>query len=301
MKIGGAQSLAVLALTALVAGCGGGGGGSSSSAAGAGSTGGSGSEIAAVKADPAIAKQVPAKIKSAGTLTAAQDPTYAPNEFIAPDGKTIVGMDPDLIKAIGAVMGLKVRPENVTFNAIIPGLAAHKYDVGVSSFTDTKEREKTLNFVTYYNAGTSFYGKKGGPVVTSLSGLCNKTVAVEQGTTQQGFAEAQGKKCPVKVLTFPDQNGANLAISSGRAQVGMADSPVAEYQVKKSNGQFQLNGKPFGLAPYGIAIPKDVALQRPIRDALVALMKDGTYMKILEKWGVQQGAIKNPTINGAQS
>jgi polar amino acid transport system substrate-binding protein len=297
MKIGAAQAIAVLALTALVAGCGSGNGTSSSSSpsSGAGS-------VVKTRVDQAVAKEVPAKLKSQGTLIVAQDATYPPNEFIAPDGKTIEGMDTDLIKAVGGVMGLRVKPVNVTFNAIIPGLAAGKYDLGVSSFTDTKEREKTLNFVTYYNAGTSFYTKaSGGANVTSLSGLCNKTVAVEQGTTQQGFAEEQGKKCPVKVLTFPDQNGANLALSSGRAQVGMADSPVAAYQVKKSNGQFKLSGKPFGLAPYGIAIPKDLALQKPIRDALVVLIKNGTYEQILAKWGVQQGAITNPTINGAKS
>ena len=296
--MGAAQSIAALVLAALVVGCGSSGGSSSSS--GSGSSGGG--SVAAVHADPAVAKQVPASVKSKGTLTVAQDATYPPNEFIAPDGKTIEGMDTDLIKAVGGVMGLKVKPVNVTFNAIIPGLAAHKYDIGVSSFTDTKEREKTLNFVTYFNAGTSFYTKaSGGANVTSLAGLCNKTVAVEQGTTQQMFAEQQGKKCPVKVLTFPDQNGANLAISSGRAQVGMADSPVAAYQVKKSNGQFKLTGRAFGVAPYGIAIPKDLALQKPIRDALVVLMKDGTYHRILAKWGVQAGAISNPTINGAKA
>jgi polar amino acid transport system substrate-binding protein len=296
MKIGAAQCIAVLALAALVAGCGSSGGSSSSSGS---SPGGA---VGAVHTDPAVAKEVPANVKSKGTLTVAQDATYPPNEFIAPDGKTIEGMDTDLIKAVGGVMGLKVKPVNVTFNAIIPGLAAHKYDIGVSSFTDTKEREKTLNFVTYYNAGTSFYTKaNGGTNVTSLAGLCNKTVAVEQGTTQQMFAEQQGKKCRVKVLTFPDQNGANLAISSGRAQLGMADSPVAAYQVKKSSGQFKASGRPFGLAPYGIAIPKDLALQKPIRDALVVLMKDGTYHRILVKWGVQAGAISNPTINGAKA
>jgi polar amino acid transport system substrate-binding protein len=100
---------------------------------------------------------------------------------------------------------------------------------------------------------------------------------------------------------YPDQNGANLAISSGRAQVGMADSPVAAYQVKKSNGQFKLSGKPYGTAPYGIAIPKNSGLAKPILDALKQLMTNGTYMTILKKWGIQSGAITNPKINGAIS
>ena len=76
-------------------------------------------------------------------------------------------MDADLAKALGAVLGLKVKVVNATFDAIIPGLAAGKYDLGMSSFTDTKAREKVVDFVTYFSAGTSFYVKaSGGPTST---------------------------------------------------------------------------------------------------------------------------------------
>jgi polar amino acid transport system substrate-binding protein len=162
--------------------------------------------------------------------------------------------------------------------------------------------------VTYFSAGTSFYVKaQGGPNITGLQDLCGKTVAVEKGTTQADDATAQGKKCTsagkpgVKVLVYPDQNGANLALSSGRAQVGMADSPVAAYQVKQSNGQFKLTGQPYGTAPYGIAIPKSNGMAKPVLDALKAVMADGTYKQILAKWGISAGAITDPVINGAQS
>src|SRR5205085_12679968 len=132
--------------------------------------------------------------------------------------------------------------------------------LGMSSFTDTKEREKTVDFVTYFSAGTSFYAKtQGAPTVNSLADLCGLKVAVEKGTTQADDANAQSKKCTaagkkgVTVSVFPDQNGANLALSSGRAQVGMADFPVVAYEVKKTGGQFQETGKPYGPFPYGIA------------------------------------------------
>ena len=262
----------------------------------------------ASSANSSVASEVPAKFKSKGTLTVAADATYAPNEFIGSNGKTVEGMDADLAKALAGTMGLKANVVNATFDSIIPGLAAGKYDLGMSSFTDTKEREKTVDFVTYFSAGTSFYEKaQGGPPVTGLTSLCGLTVAVEKGTTQQSDSTAQSKKCtssgkkPVRVLTFPDQNGANLALSSGRAQVGMADSPVADYQVKKTGGQFKLTGTPYGTAPYGIAIPKGSGLDKPILDALKALMSNGTYKSILTKWGIASGAISNPTINGAIS
>jgi polar amino acid transport system substrate-binding protein len=258
--------------------------------------------------DSKVAALVPAAVKSSGTLSVAADASYAPNEFVGSDGKTVEGMDADLAKALASVMGLKADVKNQTFDSIIPGLAAKKYDLGMSSFTDTLARQKVVNFVTYFSAGTSFYTKaQGGPTVNGLADLCGLKVAVEKGTTQQADATAQSKKCtaagkkPVSVSVFPDQNGANLALSSGRAQVGMADSPVADYQVKQSNGQFKLTGTPYGTAPYGIAMSKSSGLAKPVLAGIKQLMSDGDYKKILNRWGIASGAISNPVINGATS
>jgi polar amino acid transport system substrate-binding protein len=253
---------------------------------------------------------VPASIKSKGTINVASDATYPPNEFIASDGHTVVGMDADLMKALGEVMGLKVKLVNQTFDSIIPGLAAGKYDVGASSFTDTKEREKTVDFVDYFEAGESFLTKaSGGANISGIGDICGKTVAVEKGTTEQDDATAQSAKCKtagkpaVTVLAFPDQNGANLALSSGRAQLGFADSPVAEYQVKKSGGQFKLVGPSIENAPYGLAVPKNSGLAQPMLAALKVLMGNGKYKAILTHWGIQAGAIApaQVKINGATS
>jgi polar amino acid transport system substrate-binding protein len=257
---------------------------------------------------PSATIAVPDKYKSKGTLTVAADASYAPNEFFGSDGRTVQGMDADLAQAIGRELGLRVKVQNAGFDGIIPGLAAGKFDLGMSSFTDTKERERTVDFVTYFSAGTSFYTKASGGVdIRGLDDLCGKTVAVEKGTTQGDDATAQSRKCTaagkgaVKVSTFPDQNGANLAISSGRAQLGMADSPVADYQVKQSNGQFKTVGTPYGTAPYGIAIPKNSGLAEPVQKAVKALIDSGEYKTILTRWGIQDGAITDPVINGATS
>jgi polar amino acid transport system substrate-binding protein len=217
-------------------------------------------------------------------------------------------MDADLAQALGQVMGLKVNVVNATFDTIIPGLQSGKYDLGMSSFTDTKAREATVDFVTYFVAGTSFYVKaSGGPNIASLADLCGHKVAVEKGTTQQVDATAQAAKCAaagkpaVSIEIFNDQNAVNLALSSGRADVAMADSPVAAYQVKKSSGTFKLSGQPYGTAPYGIAIPKNNGMAQPVLAAMKTLIANGTYMQILDRWGIQAGAIKTPVINGAIS
>ncbi|MGC1815061.1 MAG: ABC transporter substrate-binding protein [Solirubrobacterales bacterium] len=276
-----------------------------------GTTSGGGTLTAAsfsVQTDPAIAGQVPADIKSSGQLTVAADATYPPDEFIASDGKTVIGMDADLAKAIAELMGLKAAVQNATFDSIIPGLAAGKYDLGMSSFTDTKEREKTVDFVTYLTAGTSIYVKaSGGTNFTSLDQLCGHKAAAEKGTTQQDDITTQDQKCKaegkpgVTGVILPDQNGVNLALSSGRADAALADSPVAAYIVKQSNGQFKVSGGPFPPEPYGIAIPKNSGLTQPVLAAVKALIADGTYKKILDYWGLQAGAITNPQVNGAVS
>jgi polar amino acid transport system substrate-binding protein len=260
---------------------------------------------AIVLAVAAAAATVPPKYQSG--LKVVADATYAPNEFFASDGKTVVGMDADLAKAIGGVLHVKVTMVNARFDTIIPGLQSGKYDLGMSSFTDTKAREKVVDFVTYFSAGTSFYGKVSSPKIVSLGALCGHTVGVESGTTQATDATAQKATCKkagksgVTVSVFPDQNGVNLALSSGRVQVAMADSPVAAYQVTQSKGQFALMGKPYGTAPYGIAIPKKSGLAQPVLSAMKTLMKNGTYVKILKKWNIQEGAIQSPKINGATS
>jgi polar amino acid transport system substrate-binding protein len=295
-------SLALVSLVAvLAAGC----GGSSKKAA---TTTTTSTSTTSTSANSKIAAEVPAAIKSKGTLTVATDATYPPNEFVASNGKTVTGWDPELAQALGNVLGLKVKLVNATFATIIPGIQAGKYGLSLSSFTDTKERQKVIDFVTYFTAGTSFYVKtSGGPTINSLADLCGHSVGVETGTTQADDAKAQSAKCKsagkagVKVATYPDQSAANLAISSGRQQVGMADSPVAAYIAKQSNGQFKVTGKSYNNAPYGIAIPKGNGMAKPVLDALKQLMANGTYMKILQKYGVTAGAINNPVINGAIS
>jgi len=276
-----------------------------------GTTSGGGTLTAAsfsVQPDPSIVSQVPADIKSKGTLTVAADATYAPDEFIASDGKTVIGMDADLAKAIAEIMGLSANVQNVTFDSIIPGIAAGRYDLGMSSFTDTKEREQTVDFVTYATAGTSFYvSADGGPNIATLDDLCGHSVAVEKGTTQQDDATAQNTKCTssgkpgVSLQVFADQNAVNLALSSGRAEVAMADTPPAEYAVKKSEGKFKISGSSYANEPYGIAMAKDSGLQQPVLAAVKALMADGTYAKIFDYWGIPGDKIDNPTINGAVS
>jgi polar amino acid transport system substrate-binding protein len=269
-----------------------------------GSSGGSASNCTA-------AAKLPSNISSAGHMNAATDASYAPNEFIGTKGASdIQGMDIDLGNAIAKQIGSSMQWQNVKFDNIIPGIGT-RYDISLSSFSVTAAREKQVCMVSYFSAGTSFYVQTGkNQDLTSLDALCGKTAAVETGTTQFDDATAQSKKCTtagkskVTVLTFPDQNGANLALSSGRADVVMADSPVAAYAAKQSNGKFVVVGQPYGTAPYGIVLPNTsdyAGLASSVLAALKALDANGQYKQILTKWGVEAGAISDFAINPASS
>lgn len=253
---------------------------------------------------PSVAALVPASIRKQGDITVAMDATYPPDEFTAANGTTIIGMDADMQYALSDVMGIKSKLINATFDTIIAGIDAGRYDEGNSSFTVTAQREQQVNFVTYFQAGEAFYVDSSSTLkLDGLKSLCGLTVSVESGTTEQSDAQNTIKTCkaahkkPDSVLSFDTQNDANLAVSSGRADLGFADSQVAAYIVHGSKGVFKLDGAAIEVAPYGFAFPKGSTLDEATLAAVKVLMKDGIYTKILDKWGVQPGAINNPSIN----
>jgi polar amino acid transport system substrate-binding protein len=256
-------------------------------------------------ADPSLAAMVPASYKSKGRVDVGSDVSYAPVEYFDENEKAI-GIDPDLAAALGQKLGLKFDFHNATFDGLIPAVKSKRYDIVMSAMSDTKERQASLDFVDYFNAGTSILVKKGNPdKITSLDDLCGKTVALERGTTQEQVAKDQQAKCPagkkINLLTFSTDTDALTQLKSGRAVADMNDFPVAEYNAKTSGGgsDFQVVGEQISAGPYGIGLRKDdTQLRGAIQAALKALIADGTYDKILQKWNVTQGALKTAAING---
>ncbi|MGH3320208.1 MAG: ABC transporter substrate-binding protein [Streptosporangiaceae bacterium] len=295
----------------LLAGCGGSGASGTSGGGGQRAAGGSTQAASTIKKDPKLAAMVPKSVKADGKVVVATDPTYAPMEFVAKDNKTIIGVDPDLGQALGKVLGVKFQFQKATFDAIIPGLDSGKYELGMSAFTDTKKREQIVDFVTYFKAGTSLMVPAGNPKKLSPEGmsLCGMRVAAEKGTIQSDDdipsrskkCKAEGKK-PLEPQIYPDQNGVNLALSTGRTDAALADSGVAAYMAKKSGDQFEVTGQPYATAPYGVAVPKGSGdFTKVLRGAIEKLMDGGAYQKILAKWGEQDNAIQGSQINVAKS
>jgi polar amino acid transport system substrate-binding protein len=261
-----------------------------------------------------IAAEVPSDVKAKGALQIATDATYAPNEAINPDTGAIVGWDIDFGNAIAAVMGIRFAWNNADFTTIIPDLGT-RYDLGIASFSPTATREKTVDFVTYYQAGEQWFVKTGGPQISGPADMCGQTVTVETGTVEESDAYgfmgknpdgskisgdanncAKAGKPDITVHSFTKQTDSNADLLSGHSTIAWADQPVSDYQVKLSNGQLTLSGKACSIAPYGIAIPKGSPLEQALTDAIKYLIDHGYYETILKNWNVQDGAIQSSAV-----
>lgn len=293
---------ATLALAALaLAGCGGSSGTSTGS--------GTGTSASPSAAGAPLAASLPQSVRDAGVLKVGSDIAYAPVEFFDTDGKTAIGIDPDLGKAIGDQLGVKLEFQNGTFDGLITSLRSKRIDLIMSAMSDTPERQKSIDFVDYFTAGTSILVKKGNPdKISSLDDFCGKTIALQRGTTQDDVATAQAAKCktagkPLKVLKFDRDTEALLQVKQGRAVADMNDFPVAAYNAKTSGGgnDFEVVGQQIQAGPYGIGVRKeDTQLRDALQKAVQALIDNGEYAKILEKWNVTQGAVQTATVNGGK-
>ena len=252
-----------------------------------------------------IANTVPEDIKSSGKLVVGVNIPYPPNEFKDPSGK-IVGFDVDLMNAIAATLGLTADFRESDFAKIIPSIQQGTYNVGMSSFTDTKEREASVDFVTYFSAGILWAQRPGEPI--DPNNACGKKVAVQATTTEETEElPAKSKACtdagkpPIEIVSFDGQDAATNAVVLGQVDAMSADSPVTAYAIKQSNGKLEAAGEIVDAAPYGWPVKKDSALAQSLQKALEHLIESGKYKEIATNWGVESGMIDKPVINGAIS
>jgi polar amino acid transport system substrate-binding protein len=263
---------------------------------------GSSAPSVSVSQDQDLSAKLPESIKSAGVIKVGTDASYAPNEFLAGDGKTVQGMDVDVFNAVAAKFGVKAEYQPADFGSIINGVNGKKYDIGISSFTINDERKKAVTMVSYFSAGTQWATAKGNPKGVDPENACGKTIAVQTDTVQDtDDLPARNKKCggdEIKVLRYSGQDQATNAVVTGKADAMLADSPVVAYAVKQTGGKLETLGEIYEAAPYGYVLPKaETEFADAIVDALKAIEADGAYEAALTKWGVEQGAISDFAVN----
>ncbi|CAG6395829.1 ABC transporter substrate-binding protein [Streptomyces cocklensis] len=278
-----------------------------------GSAAGAGSATTSGAADTLFSK-LPQKYQDSKVIQVGTDASYAPMEQTV-DGK-IVGIDPDLGAALGEKLGVTLKFTNGKFDGLITSLQTGRSDIVMSAMSDTKARQGGLDdkgkkigtgvdFVDYYNSGSSLLVQKGNPKgVKSLDDLCGQTVAVQRGTIYEDAFKKQKTTCGSKGLTiqaFDTDAEAQTRVKAGGAVADLNDTPVAAYiaQTSGKGADFEVAGAPSDAGPFGIAVSKDATqLRDALKAAMDAIVADGTYTKILQKWNATTGAVTTVAING---
>jgi polar amino acid transport system substrate-binding protein len=241
-----------------------------------------------------------------GKLVVCIDIPYPPQEFFDDQGNP-TGADPDLATEIAKRLGLTVQIENSVFDTIILALTGGKCEVIISAQNITADRLGQVDMIPYFKAGQSFVVAKGNPkAITKPLDLCGKSVAVESGTTEADYVKGTGdykggglnKQCAdagqpeVNLKEFQKDSDALLALTAGQVDSYFADSPVAGYYTVQQPDQFELSGVTVEIANEGISVPKDKKdLANGVLAALKSMAEDGTYVDILSKYGLQDGAV----------
>jgi polar amino acid transport system substrate-binding protein len=259
--------------------------------------------------DPALHNALPADVRARGVLRVATDASYAPASSFGPDGRTIVGFEPDLGAALGRVLGVKVRFVNRDFSGILHAVGGGRVDLAMSAITDTPERERVVDFVTYFSAGTAIVVQRGNPGgVTDLAGLCGRTVAVEKGTVQVDLLARSQRQCRgarIRVRTYDTNADALVQLRTGRATAVLNDYPPAVLLATdaRTRPDYQLaSTAQYEPGLYGIAVARSQPrLRDAIRVALNRVMRSGEYRRVLRRWGVGAGAVPQAAINGRDS
>ncbi|MER7334632.1 MULTISPECIES: ABC transporter substrate-binding protein [unclassified Micromonospora] len=255
---------------------------------------------ASVAADAKAADLVPAALKEKGVLRVATAEGYPPMEMYKEGTQELIGVDPDLAAAIAGRLGLKLEMTNASFPGLIPGLQADRWDLAMSSMSDTAERRQAVDFVDYFQAGGAIMVAKGNPAgVKDLADLCGRAVVLAKGSSNLAIGEKQNASCAKKMTISQSEDAPTglLQIDAGRAVATIVDYPVAKMLAQQS-GKYEVLEAQYEAGPWGIAIDKkDSQLRDAVQRALQELIDSGEYAKILEKWGVQGSGVKTATVN----
>jgi polar amino acid transport system substrate-binding protein len=236
---------------------------------------------------------VPEFYRQKQPITVAVNPEIAPVKFIDEDGD-VAGFAPDLISAAAKVLGLKIKFVQASFDSLIPGLAANRFDV-LLSLGDFPSRHSKVTFIDYLNVGQTIVASpKRQMTLKSLDDLCGMQIALPRGTAPMQRANEVSNKCvadgkkAISIATYPDTNMTLMSLTNEASQAVWVDSPAANYNIKKFPDKYQAVYY-YDLSSYGIGFGVDEngkRLAHAFQQALIKLQKQGFYQSVMQKWGL---------------
>ncbi|MFG2506277.1 ABC transporter substrate-binding protein [Streptomyces rubiginosohelvolus] len=257
----------------------------------------------------AAADLVPEAIRKRGTLRiGASADASPPLGFYATDDKTRIGSEIDIATLVADTLGLKPQFEEVSWENLFVGLDSSKFDAVLSNVTVTEERKEKYDFATYRLDNIAFEAKKGsGWTVKEPADVAGKTISVSSGTNQEKILvewseeNVKAGRKPVDIKYFQKDTDYYLALQSGRIDAHLGPSPTAAYHVATA-GQSEIIGQLSGAGgdlqgKIAATTRKDSGLVEAYAAAIDHIVQDGSYGKVLKRWGLSGEAVEKSEIN----
>jgi polar amino acid transport system substrate-binding protein len=276
--------------------------------AGCAGDGGAESSKLPAGAVPALHQKLPDSIKKAGVIRFAGDP-HPPYRIAAADGKITTGLDVDVQRALGRVLGVRTELVPVSgLPASLGGLLANRHDVFNGPVQDTPEREKQFDNVVWMTTGTSYLvPAASGQTVKNAADLCGKRVAIVAGSVVENHMkglDAYCRKAGKKSLTtvgLADTNSTLLAAKAGRADAAGMTQNAALYAMRQEKGVYgivtQTSEQGAGIAQLALLTSKRSRLGPVVLDAFRELFRGGEYQRIMKQWGMTDVMVPEPKMN----
>jgi len=243
------------------------------------------------------------------TLVAAIVPNYPPFEYKDPATDKLMGFDVDLGEVLAAKLGVKLEWQETSFDQMMSALTTHRVDVILSGMTDLPARRESVNFLDYITTGPQFYTVKArAGEFASMDALCGKAVGTSRRTSfPNDIANWSGEHCvkagkpPVKVVGTDGSSDARMQLRQNRIDAAVQGGETLPYQNSVEQNAYAPIGQPFLSQYTAIGMSKDnTALNTALTTAFNQLVADGTYQKILAKWGLQQHAVPKALVNAGK-
>ncbi|PPK65177.1 transporter substrate-binding domain-containing protein [Actinokineospora auranticolor] len=253
--------------------------------------------------DQALHDLLPQRIKDAGVLNVGTTLPNLPYLLTDADNTITGGITPEVGKAVAAKLGVGYKIENIAWEALLPGVAAGRFDMADDGLSDTEERQRVGVFVDYMQSASVLVTAKANEgKFKSIDDACGKRIATIRGTTDVKHAEEISQDCVKKgkaaaeARQYPTAQDADLALRSGQADFQVAVTEQAKYAIEKQNAPIAIVSENFGLSYVGMYLRKDdTQLADALLAALKALKADGTLDTIIGHYGLK--ALPEPGIN----
>ncbi|MGJ4885007.1 ABC transporter substrate-binding protein [Bradyrhizobium sp. HKCCYLRH1065] len=255
---------------------------------------------------PAGAAELPAEIKQAGVLKLTVNSTYAPMEYHDPATNELKGLDIDLANELAKRFGVKIVWSETPFAELIPSLQTRRADFIISGISDRASRRETADFVDYLVTGPQFFvlAESDAKVATDL---CGRKIGTTRSTSfpqeiekwSKTNCEAAGKPAAQYV---PGENSIDVRnqLKQSRIDAAVQGSETLPYAQSQEAGKYRIVGEPIVFGYQGIMFRKDDAgFREVVTEQLKAMVADGSYKAILDKWGLGANAVREPMLNAA--